>query len=336
MTQTMTIMETEARDAANKIQIQTENNAALASALGEKIRAYKPKFVYIIGRGSSDHAGVFAKYLIEIEAGLSVASAAPSVASVYQKQLDLSGALVLAISQSGRSPDILAQLTMAKAAGALTVALVNDETSPMAKQADYMLPLNAGEEKAVAATKSYLCTLSAVIQLVGHWQQNTELLAGLKLLPQQLLQVIQAKTQLTLDDLKGVNNCVVLGRGLGYAIAREIALKLKEVCSIHAEAYSSAEFVHGPIALAETEKDLVAFGINVKDETAQVHKDQIKDLRSRKAKVTELEQVVQNCHPRIAPLLVLQKFYIDIAPVSVALGYNPDAPVGLNKVTRTQ
>ncbi|MER2491064.1 glucosamine-6-phosphate deaminase NagB-II [Catenovulum sediminis] len=331
---TQTIMEQEARESATRIKQQLQKNKALAQALGAKIREYKPKFVYIIGRGSSDHAGVFAKYLIEIEAGLSVASAAPSVASVYQKQLDLSGALVLAISQSGRSPDILAQLDMAKAAGALTVALVNDESSPLAQNADFLLPLNAGVETAVAATKSYLCTLSAVLQLVAHWKQDQSLHLALDVLPKQLTQVVESAPQLTTSTLKNVHNCVVLGRGLGYAVSREIALKLKEVCSIHAEAYSSAEFVHGPIALAG--KKLYALDITIEDEANQFHKQQIEDLKARGAHVVHMHQVVSSCHPRTSALLVLQKFYVDIAEVSVELGYNPDAPLGLNKVTRTQ
>ncbi|WP_026016867.1 glucosamine-6-phosphate deaminase NagB-II [Catenovulum agarivorans] len=329
-----TIMEKEACEAPSRIAAQLNNNREIAEKLGAILRQNPPKYVYIIGRGSSDHAGVFAKYLIEIEAGISVSHAAPSVASVYNKQLDLSDSLVLSISQSGRSPDILAQLDMAKKAGALTVALVNDETSPLATGSDYLLPLGAGEEKAVAATKSYLCTLSAITQLVAYWTQNQSLFAALEQLPQQLEQVIQSPAQLTTPQFKQLENCVVLGRGLGYAVCREIALKLKEVCSIHAESYSSAEFVHGPIALAG--KKIRALEVDINDETRELHKQQIADLAQRGSSIMHLTQVVEDCHPRLAPLLALQKFYVDIATVSVELGYNPDAPVGLNKVTRTQ
>ncbi|AWB68066.1 glutamine--fructose-6-phosphate aminotransferase [Saccharobesus litoralis] len=331
---TTTIMEQEARQTPSLIRDQLKNNQAKAQALGESIRNNPPKFVYIIGRGSSDHAGVFGKYLIEIEAGITVAHAAPSVASVYDKQLDLSNTLVLAISQSGRSPDILSQLAMAKNAGATTVALVNDETSPLAEQADFLMPLGAGEEKAVAATKSYLCTLSAITQIVAHWTQNQALLDALDALPEQLQAAIDAERQLTTQQFQDVHNCVVLGRGLGYAVSREIALKLKEVCSIHAESYSSAEFVHGPIALAG--KRILALEIDVHDESRPYHQEQIIDLQKRGSKIIHLNQVDTNCHPRTAPLLVLQKFYVDIATVSTELGYNPDAPQGLNKVTRTQ
>ncbi len=329
-----TVMEQEARETPERIKNQLLNNQAQAESLGEQLRANPPKFVYIIGRGSSDHAGVFAKYLIEIEAGVSVSHAAPSVASVYNKQLDLSDTLVLAISQSGRSPDILAQLEMAKKSGATTVALVNDETSPLATGCDYLLPLGAGVESAVAATKSYLCTLSAICQLVAYWKQDQAMIDGLNQLPEQLQKVIDSETQLTTNHFKDMHNCVVLGRGLGYAVCREIALKLKEVCSIHAESYSSAEFVHGPIALAG--KKIAALEIDIHDESRKLHQIQMQDLAARGSELIHLNQVIFDCHPRLAPVLVLQKFYVDIATVSVELGYNPDAPEGLNKVTQTQ
>src|SRR3990167_2429655 len=170
-----TIMAQEAAEAPSRIREQLAANAGRIADIVKLIKQKQPRYVYMVGRGSSDHAGVFAKYLIEIEIGLPVAAAAPSIASVYNKQLDLTGALVLVISQSGRSPDILAQVAMAKAAGALVIALVNDESSPLAQQADQVIPLNVGVEKAVAATKSYLATLSALLQLVAAWSGNSQL-----------------------------------------------------------------------------------------------------------------------------------------------------------------
>src|SRR5690606_26624847 len=175
--------------------------------------------------------------------GLPVAAAAPSIASVYNKSLQLADALVLVISQSGRSPDILAQVEMAKRSGAMVVALVNDTTSPLAELAHYTLPLHVGAEKAVAATKSYLATLSAILQLVSVWSGNQALQQAVQQLPQSLTAAIALPQQLTAQALERVAHLVVLGRGLGYAISREIALKLKEVCGIHAEAFSSAEFL---------------------------------------------------------------------------------------------
>jgi glucosamine--fructose-6-phosphate aminotransferase (isomerizing) len=276
---------------------------------------------------------VFAKYLIEIEIGLPVVHSAPSIASVYNKQLQLTDALVLVISQSGRSPDILAQVAMAKAAGAMVVALVNDTTSPLAEQADFVVPLFVGPEKAVAATKSYLATLSALLQLVAVWSQQAELLKAVNALPELLLQAQGLPAQLTPEGVANVKHGVVLGRGPGYAIAREIALKLKEVCGIHAEAFSSAEFLHGPVTLVKDQFAII--DVTVHDEAYAAHKAQINEVQSRGASLVHLDHGSLVTHPRVLPLLVLQRFYLDVEAVARSRGVNPDAPPGLNKVTKT-
>lgn len=328
-----TIMEKEAAQAPSVIKEQLSANKALITKVGEKLREFSPKMVMIIGRGSSDHAGVFGKYLMEIEAGVPVSSAAPSVASVYGKQLKLDGALVIVISQSGRSPDIIAQAEMAKKAGAYCIALVNDETSPLADVVDDFIPLKAGAEISVAATKSYLATLSALLQLTAHWTENQELISALDKLPAELESMVAAETQLTPASLEGVKNMVVLGRGLGYAITKEMALKLKEVSSIHAEAFSSAEFLHGPVTLVE--QGLAILNCAVNDESAKSHQEQIDEVGSRGADLVHLRQNDDAIHPRLAPLVVLQRFYLDVAKVAVSRGFNPDEPKGLKKVTKT-
>ncbi|UJF23105.1 glucosamine-6-phosphate deaminase NagB-II [Shewanella sp. OMA3-2] len=330
---TNTIMEQEARTAPQKIAEQLKANESITELLGKKLRDFKPKFVMIVGRGSSDHAGVFAKYLFEIEAGIPTFAAAPSVASVYGKTLQLEGALVIVISQSGRSPDILAQARMAKNAGAYCVALVNDETAPIKDIVDVVVPLRAGEEKAVAATKSYLATLSAILQVAAKWTQSESLAQAVDSLPQALQTAVDAEPQLTAESLDGVKNLVVLGRGLGYAVSKEIALKMKEVCSIHAEAFSSAEFLHGPVTLVE--KKLAIVDVCINDESYASHVEQIDNVKQRGADLVHLNQTAANIHPRVAPLALLQRFYIDVAAVALARGINPDQPAGLKKVTQT-
>ncbi|KUM54208.1 glucosamine-6-phosphate deaminase NagB-II [Rheinheimera sp. EpRS3] len=327
------IMALEATEAPQRIAEQLAANAATVQQVVEHIRQRSPKFVYMVGRGSSDHAGVFAKYLIEIEVGLPVAAAAPSIASVYNKSLQLADALVLVISQSGRSPDILAQVEMAKRSGAMVVALVNDTTSPLAEQAHYTLPLHVGAEKAVAATKSYLATLSAILQLVSVWSGNQALQQAVQQLPQSLQAAIDLPQQLTAQALENVAHLVVLGRGLGYAISREIALKLKEVCGIHAEAFSSAEFLHGPVTLVKNQFAIV--DVTIEDESLSAHRSQIEDVRSRGAAIVQLHHRGVNADARVLPLLVLQRFYLDVEVVARSRGINPDAPPGLNKVTKT-
>lgn len=327
------IMALEAREAPQRIAEQLAANAAMVEQVVAQIRQRAPKFVYMVGRGSSDHAGVFAKYLIEIEVGLPVAAAAPSIASVYNKSLQLADALVLVISQSGRSPDILAQVEMAKRSGAMVVALVNDTTSPLAELAHYTLPLHVGAEKAVAATKSYLATLSAILQLVSVWSGNQALQQAVQQLPQSLTAAIALPQQLTAQALERVAHLVVLGRGLGYAISREIALKLKEVCGIHAEAFSSAEFLHGPVTLVKNQFAIV--DVSISDESINAHRGQVEDVRSRGAAIVQLHHNDIVAHPRVLPLLVLQRFYLDVEVVARSRGIDPDAPPGLNKVTKT-
>ena len=329
----MTVMEREAREASERIAEQLQSNAGIMAELGERLRNKPPRFVMIVGRGSSDHAGVFAKYLIEIETGTPTFAAAPSVSSVYGKKLKLEDALVIVISQSGRSPDILAQAQMAKEAGAYTVALVNDESAPIKDIVDLLVPLKAGPELAVAATKSYLATLAAVLQLVSNWTENPELKGAVENLPQTLSEAVNSEIQLRPEDLANVKNLVVLGRGPGYGITRELALKLKEVCNIHAESFSSAEFLHGPVTLVE--QRLTVVNVPIEDESYQAHSEQIADIIRRGGTLINLHVPSKGVHPRVAPLALLQRFYIDVAHVAVSRGINPDAPAGLNKVTQT-
>lgn len=329
----VTIMAREAAEAPLRIAEQLHANAGTVAAVVAAIQQRAPRYVYMVGRGSSDHAGVYGKYLIETELGLPVVAAAPSIASVYQKQLQLQDALVLVISQSGRSPDILAQLAMAKASGAMVVALVNDTSSPLAAEADYVLPLFVGPEQAVAATKSFLATLSALLQLVSVWSGDVALLQAVNQLPQLLRQAQQLPAQLTATAVAAVAHGVVLGRGPGYAIAREIALKLKEVCGIHAEAFSSAEFLHGPVTLVKP--NFAIIDVTIHDEAHSAHRAQIDEVTRRGASVIGLHHAALCCHPRVLPLLVLQRFYLDVEAVARARGVDPDAPPGLNKVTKT-
>jgi glutamine---fructose-6-phosphate transaminase (isomerizing) len=213
------------------------------------------------------------------------------------------------------------------------VALVNDESSPLAAQADQIIPLNVGAEKAVAATKSYLATLSAVLQLVAAWSGNSQLQDAVISLPELLERAIELPAQLTAQSLQGVEHLVVLGRGPGYAISREIALKLKEVCGIHAEAFSSAEFLHGPVTLVKDQFAIV--DVSIADEANAAHQAQIAEVRSRGARIVHLHRADLLSNPRVLPLALLQRFYLDVEAVARSRGVNPDAPPGLNKVTKT-
>ncbi|MBU2919281.1 SIS domain-containing protein [Psychrosphaera sp. F3M07] len=330
---TNTIMEREAREAPTRIQQQIEMNNETVIKLGETLRQLAPKFVFMVGRGSSDHAGVFGKYLIEVETGTPVVAAAPSVKSVFGTEVNLAGSAVIVISQSGRSPDILSQAEIAKKQGALCIALVNDQSSPLAEIADVVIPLNVGEEKAVAATKSYLATLSALLHVVAHWKNDQSLISAVNQLPEVLAKTVDEPVQLKAEAVAGVDHLVVMGRGFGYALSREVALKLKEVCGIQAESFSSAEFLHGPVTLVEGGLDIIS--LDLADESKTSHDEQINEVKSRGATVTHIALTNNTIANRIAPLTLLQRFYIDVAHVAVSRGVDPDAPAGLNKVTKT-
>ena len=328
-----TLMAKEAAQSPDVINHQLNMNQTLMSNLAKQINRFNPQFVYIVGRGSSDHAGVFAKYLIEIELGIPVSSSAPSVQSIYKRNVKLNYALVLVISQSGGSPDIIAQAKAAKAAGALTLALVNTPNSPLHNIVDAEIPLHAGPELAVAATKSYLATLSALLHLVACWKNDPALLAGLNRVPFFMRGAIAAKPCLQQSFFADLKHCVVLGRGFGYAISREIALKLKEVLSVHAEAFSSAEFLHGPVTLVE--RKLAIIDITISDESFNAHSELMLDINNRGARTIKIDMPNSECHPRCLPLLALQRFYLDIEFIAREMGLDPDAPPGLKKITKT-
>src|SRR5271165_3912292 len=178
-----TLMASEIDESGAAVRRQLAANAGETAELASRLKARQPPFVATIARGSSDHAALFLKHVIELKLGLACASLGPSIASLYRAPLRLEGALAITISQSGRSPDIVAMQGAAKAAGAMAIALVNDEHSPAAVDADALLPLHAGVERSVAATKSMIASLVAGSSLAAQWGGDAELAAALDRLP---------------------------------------------------------------------------------------------------------------------------------------------------------
>jgi len=336
--ETQTLMFREAAETADVVAAQFARNRATVEALAASLRADPPPFVVTCARGSSDHAATYAKYLFETQLGFVTASASPSVGSVYEAPLALKGVLYVVISQSGKSPDLLRNAEAAKAAGARVVALVNVEDSPLAQLADTVIPLGAGPERSVAATKSYLASLAAILQLGAVWKQDPALLAALDALPGALRQAWQADWRTLTDGLVEARNLFVLGRGLGLAAAQEAALKFKETCGLHAEAYSSAEVKHGPMALVGPGFPVLAFA--QPDETGAGTRALAVEFRDRGAQVWLAADdgdlpLVTAPHPACTPLLTIQSFYRAINALALRRGYNPDLPPHLNKVTET-
>jgi glucosamine--fructose-6-phosphate aminotransferase (isomerizing) len=336
----------EASEAPAAVRAQLARNRAAIGEAAEMLRALAPRAVVTCARGSSDHAATFAKYLIETRVGVLTSSAAPSVSSVYAAKADLEGALFLAISQSGASPDLIAAATAAKAAGARVIALVNAESSPLAHTAHLTIPLCAGPEMSVAATKSYIASLAAIVHLVGAWTRDTELLDALAASPAQLERAWALDWSPAAAALQPVSGLYVVGRGLGLGAAQEAALKLKETCGLHAEAFSSAEVRHGPMALVGEGFPVLLFSQN--DETRAGNEMLAAELAQRGATVMLADSQVAasttkrllalptiNTHAAIAPLLLVQSFYRMANALSIARGRDPDRPPFLNKVTET-
>jgi glucosamine--fructose-6-phosphate aminotransferase (isomerizing) len=325
----------EAAEAADAVERQLAANAPLVKELAGRLRKTPPRGVVTYARGSSDHAATFAKYVIETRARVLTTSAAPSIASVYGGGPDLNGMLAMAISQSGKSPDILAAMSAAKVAGALTVALVNAEDSPLAHLCDVALPLRAGPEQSVAATKSYVAALAAILNLVAEWSEDQSLAAELSSAPDSLRAAWGSDWSPLVDNLVKARSCFVIGRGPGFGIAQEAALKLKETCRIQAEAFSAAEVRHGPMALVGPDLPLLVF--RQADETAAGVDELVRDVCARGAPVFAVGDLLPApaAHPLIEPMLQIETFYRAANALSLARGLDPDRPPHLSKVTET-
>jgi len=337
-----TLMYREAHETADVVARQFAANEAVVSALAESLRVEPPRFIVTCARGSSDHAAAYAKYVFETQLGIATASASPSVTSVYAAPQQWQGALFIAISQSGKSPDLVRNAEAAKAAGARVVALVNVEDSPLAQIADTVIPLHAGPENSVAATKSYIAALAAVLHLATRWTEEPGLVEALPNLAEALRASWDADWSSLSDGLVEAHNLFVVGRGFGFGIALEAALKFKETCGLHAEAFSAAEVKHGPMALVGADFPVLCFA--QADDTLDSTLAVAREFRGRGAQVFVAAPGVHGdgtlplsrSMPAIfTPLLAIQSFYRAISDLALRRGFNPDVPPHLNKVTET-
>ncbi|WP_103098364.1 SIS domain-containing protein [Novosphingobium guangzhouense] len=339
-------MAQEANEAPARAAAQLQLNADLVRAAGERLRELAPPFAATLARGSSDQAAAFAKFLLETYAGVPTLSHAPSVGSLYQATSSrFAGVPLIAISQSGGSPDLIAAAEDAKRQGALVIAIVNVVDSPLAERADIVIPVHAGSETSVAATKSFVCTLVALAHLVAEWSQDAGLLAALGTIGDVLHNAADADWTQAVPLLRDADDMLVLGRGPTLPIAGEAALKLKETSSLHAEAFSSAEVAHGPMTLVgEGDPVLVLAPLDV---ARTGLRERLEDFAARGARVIAAglpediaaAQLVlpmrTDVHPAAGAIAQIQSFYALAEALSLARGRNPDSPPHLNKVTRT-
>lgn len=296
-------------------------------------------FVVLCGRGSSGHVGVYLRYLIETRLGLAVSASAPSVVTGYDRAPQVAGALFIVISQSGRSPDLVAATQAARAGGALTLAIVNDVASPAADAAELVLPIAAGPEQAVAATKTVVNSLVASAALVALWSGDRALAGSLAALPTRLAQALALDWSAWTADLAETPAAFVTGRGHGLGTVREIALKLSETLHLPALGYSAAELRHGPRASVSNATPVLA--LRQADPVAEGIDRLVQDLRRGGVRVHSCGGPagtlpwLPDGHPACDPIVMLVPAYCAIEREARRRGLDPDAPAGLTKVTET-
>lgn len=332
----------EALHAAQAVADQEREVGAALAELGRVLAEVAPGLALTVARGSSDHAANYFAYLAMQKLGVPVVSLPMSLVTLHRAPLAVKGQLAVALSQSGASPDLVYTMSSLRKAGARTVALVNKADSPLAEACEWALPLCAGVEQSVAATKSYIVSLSAVARLVAHWSKDAKLQAALHTLPQKLTEATQHDWQPAIDVLKTAGRIMVVGRGLGFPVALEAALKFKETCGIQAEAFSSAEIKHGPMALIDDGYPLLVFAprgpeqVGVLALAAEMRGRGAKVLLAAPSGVTTRDLTISTADDEVLdPLLAIQSFYIMAAKLSEVRGLNPDTPRHLSKVTKT-
>jgi glucosamine--fructose-6-phosphate aminotransferase (isomerizing) len=343
----MSHLESEIHEQPDVLQRLLTEGAAGAKQIAAAIRAFDPTFVMLVARGTSDNAARYAQYLLGIHAHLPAALATPSIHTLYGTSPRLDKALVIGISQSGRSDDIRKVITDARGQGALTVSITNDANSPMAAEAEYHLPLYAGPELSVAATKSYTAQLTAIAMLVAALVESTELSDNLARVPRWAAETLKLSEPIAgwVDRYRYMEQFASIGRGYNYCTAFEISLKIKELCYTTGVEYSEADFRHGPIALIQP-----GFPVIVSAPTGQVQhvlSDLIQKLGERKAEclVVSNDQAILNMAQKPMPIPALPEALSPITAVipgqlfamnlAIARGHSIDTPIGLSKVTIT-
>ena len=341
MSQTVTRMRREIEEIPEAVARLFDGGADETRAVAAEIARRDPRFLVSVARGSSDHACTYLKYASELLFGLPMASVGPSVASIYGVPLRADGALCIAVSQSGKSPDIVDLARAARDSGAYTVAITNDTGSPLAGAASATLCLHAGPELSVAATKTFVTSLVAGLWLMAEWKRDEALIAAIHALPELLARACACDWSAAVEAITG-DNLFTLGRGPSWAISNEAALKFKETCQIHAESYSSAEVLHGPVSIVGSGFPVIGFAAADKAERALVEvADALADKGARvfvtsdKARAAERLEHVRTPHWLTDPIPLIVSFYAMVEQVAARRGINPDAPRHLKKVTET-
>lgn len=321
-----------------------DEGGADTSKVAEAARALSPRFLVTVARGSSDHACTYLKYVSELTLGLPVASVGPSVASIYGAKLALADSLCISVSQSGKSPDIVEMTRGARQGGAYAVAVTNHPDSPLAQAADATLKIHAGPEISVAATKTFVTSAVAGLWLLAEMKGDAALLAAIRDLPAALERAVAADWSPVIAAVGNVGDGSIytLGRGPGWAMSNEAALKFKETCQLHAESFSSAEVMHGPVSIVDRGFPVLAFAAADAAESAVAEiadaiaaKGASVFVTSDKVRKATVIEHVRTGHWLTDPIALIASFYAMVERVAANRGINPDMPRHLNKVTET-
>ena len=309
------------------------------AAIVERVEQAAPRTVVFCGRGSSGHVGVYLRYLFEARLGLLASAAAPSVVTAYGRPPDMHDALFVVVSQSGRSPDLVTATQVARMLGALTLAIVNDERSPAAVASELVLPIGAGTEHAVAATKTVVLSMIAGAQLVAALGRDDDLNNGLQHLAPRLSRAVACDWSAWAGSAANAPAAFVAGRGYGLGCVREIALKVAEILRVPALGYSAAELRHGPRASITPATPVLVLRQN--DESAAAVDDLVRDLNRAGETVFTVGGPagtlpwIGDSHPICDPVVMLIPAYRAIETMARRGGFDPDNPPYLSKVTRT-
>ncbi len=324
-------------------------HAAIAAA-AEAIRQAEPLYAFLAARGTSDNAGRYANYLLGAVNRLPLALATPSLFTLYRRPPRLQRALVIGISQSGRSPDIVGVVEEGRRQGNLTLAITNAPDSPLAAAADLVVDIMAGEERSVAATKTYTAQLAALALLSAALAEDTAMLEALLRVPRWMEEVLALEEEIAkaAQRYRYMEQCVVLGRGYNYATAFEWALKLKELTYVAAEPYSSADFQHGPVAMVAQGYPVLAVAPSgaVLESMQTLLRHLHEEKRAELVVISDVPDVLALAQVPIplptgipewlTPLVSIVAAQLFTYHLTRAKGYDTERPRGLQKVTETR
>lgn len=341
-------LENEIREQPKVLQRLLEGERTNIEQVAEAIRQRAPHYIVLAARGTSDNAARYGQYLFGTANSLPVALATPSLFTLYKQAPTMDGALVLGISQSGQSPDIVSVLEEGRRQGALTVAITNDPHSSLADIAQHTISLHTGPEQSIAATKTYTASLMALAMLSTALGEDSKRFQTLEALPNLISDIIASApdTIKAAERYRYAEACVVVSRGYNYATAYEIALKLKELTYILAEPYSSADFKHGPLALVERGFPVVAI-VPEGEVAAELVEllGQVQEHGAELVVISALDKALTLAQTPLklpaevpewlSPLIAVVPGQLFALGVTLAKGLDPDHPRGLRKVTLT-